>query len=371
MNPKVLGLVNCYNEPGFGPMTKHRNIASASFLGRYAFIDFALSNFTNSGIEDIGVLCQNHIRSLSRHVQSGRSWNANTKVGSFVVLYDEPNVRIPAYNTDVANLTENEWYLKQVKPDYVVLAPAHILYLADFRKLLQDHIASGARITMLYTQAKNLRESFIGSKKIFVTDRGKVSKIEINKGDSDEGNISLETLIMDATMLQNLLEYARGTSSFFGIMDTLAYLSPSVLVRAVPMSGYIRCYDSLSHYLRYSLELLDENLASTLFHPDWPIYTKTYDTPPVSYRKGGKVSNSFIANGCNIEGTVENAILGRNVKVRKGAVVRNAVIGSDSVIDKDTHIENAVVDKEAQVVHISEVVGTLDDPLYIARGDIV
>ncbi len=371
MSVNVLGLVNCFDNPEFGPMTRHRSIASTSFLGRYAFMDMALSNFLNSHIPSIGILCQNHIRSLTRHVGSGRAWTSNTKIGDFQILYDEPNVANPGYNTDVADLTENRWFLKQVNPDYVVIAPPYMVYEANFDALIKDHIASGARITMLYTHATNLKRAFINTNKLLISERGKVTKMEPNRGESEEGDVSLCTYIMDYPMLESLLEYAKGTSSFFGLADTLNYLSPSVLIRAVKHNDYVRSFDSLSHYLKFSLELLDETTFHQLFKDKWPIYTKTYDTPPVLYKHGCQVENSYIANGSIIEGTVINSVLGRGVVVKKGTVIKNAVIGSDAIIDENTHIENAVVDKEAQVLHISEVVGTLDDPLYIARGDIV
>ena len=371
MAVKVLGLVDCFNSPEFGPMTKHRAIASTSFLGRYAFIDFQLSNFLNSNIPYIGILCQKHIRSLSRHVGSGNSWINNTKIGQFQILYDEPNVSNPGYNTDVADLFENKWFLNAVKPDYVVIAPPYMVYRADFQALLTDHINSGSRISLLYTHQKGLKKNFIGAKKIYISDRGKVTRIEINRGEMDEGDISMGTFIMDYPMLESLLEYAQGTSSFFSISDTLNHISPSVLIKAVRHEGYVRSFDSLSNYLKSSLELLNEETYSTLFSEDWPIYTKSYDTAPVLYKKGGSATNSYIANGSIIEGTVINSILGRGVRVKKGAVLKNAIIGSDASISENIHIENAIVDKEAQVIHVKEVVGTADNPLYIAQGDIV
>ena len=159
--------------------------------------------------------------------------------------------------------------------------------------------------------------------------------------------------------------------SIFSISDTLNHISPSVLIKAVRHEGYVRSFDSLSNYLKSSLELLNEETYSTLFSEDWPIYTKSYDTAPVLYKKGGSATNSYIANGSIIEGTVINSILGRGVRVKKGAVLKNAIIGSDASISENIHIENAIVDKEAQVIHVKEVVGTADNPLYIAQGDIV
>ena len=365
MNIKILGLVDNYTSADFGPMSKHRAIASTSFLGRYAFVDFPLSNFTNSGIESMGILCKNHIRSLSRHVTNGRVWTGNTKIGDFSILYDEPNVRIPAYNTDIANLTENHWFLNAVHPDYVVIAPSHIIYHCDFRQLVEEHIASKNKITLLYSHQTGLRNHFINADKVVLGDRGRVMSLETNKGNSDEGDISLATWIL------SLVEFGKNTSAFFNLTDVLKYTSTSVLVKGKKIDGYVRQFDSLSHYLQYSLELLDEDVFSELFKQDWPIFTRSYDTPPVLYKSGCKVANSYIANGSIIEGTVINSIVGRGVRIKKGSVIKNAVIGSNAVIDENTRIENAVVDKDAQVMHISEVVGSLDDPLYVARGDIV
>lgn len=371
MANKVLGLVDCFYEPELGLMTKHRSVASTTFLSRYAFIDFPLSNFHNSDIPSIGILCKNHIRSLSQHVGNGRSWIGNTKIGDFSVLYDEPNVANPGYNTDVACILENHWYLKSIHPDYVIIASPHFVFEVDYSKLLKEHIASHSRISLLYTHAKGLKHSFIHDRKITVSPRGKVTHMEVNRGDEDEGDIAIGSMVLDYPMLESLLEYASTTSSFFGLMDTLNYLSPSVLIRAVKVDGYVRSFDSLPHYLQYSLELLDENVFKSLFQDGWTIHTRTYDTPPTLYLPDAKVENSYVANGAVIEGNVSNSILGRNVRIEKGAIVRNALIGSGSVIAANTHIENAIVDREARVVHISEVVGTMEDPIYISRGDIV
>lgn len=368
---KVLGIVNTYGNPDFGPMTEHRAIASTSFLGRYAFIDFPLSNFTNSHINYFGVLCDNHIRSLSRHVGNGRAWTSNTKIGDFHVLYDEPTVSNPGYHTDVSSLLENAWYHKDIKPDYVIIVPANIIYHVDWNELVKEHADSGKKVTVLYSHEKGLKTTFLGSKKLTIGDGNKVVRAEVNHGEEEEGDISLSSFIMDYDMLLQLLEYAKGTSSFFHLGDVLSYMTPSVFVRARKVTGYVRDFDSLSHYLKYSLELLDEDVFFSLFTEDNIIYTKSYDTPPALYKNGSEVTNSYIANGCIIEGTVINSVLGRDVKVKKGAVIKNAVIGSGAYISENTVIENAIVDKEAQVLHIASVKGTLDDPMYIARGDIV
>lgn len=369
---KVVGLVDCFGNPEFGPLTRHRPIASTAFLGRFSFIDFPLSNFLNSGILNMGVLCQNHIRSLNKHIGNGRPWISNTKRGSLVLLYDEPNVANPAYNTDVADIIENKVFFRETHPDYVVITNPNFVYEADFSKYLDDHVASGDRITVLYTHVDSgLKTNFIGASKLGISSRGKINRMEDNIGDEDSGDVSIGCMILDYPMLESLIEYARSTSCFFNIKDCLKYLAPTVMMRAQKFEGYVRDFNSLPHYLEYSLELLDPEVFDSLFKPNWPIHTSTYDTPPVQYRAGSNVTNSFIANGTILEGKVTNSIIGRNVKIGKNVEIVNSIIGSDVIVSEGTHIENAVIDRDAQILHVSEISGTKEAPLYIARGDIV
>ena len=367
---KVLGLVNCYNTFGLGELTSNRNIASTSFLGRYAFIDIALSNFYNSGINDIGILVKDNVRSLLKHVQNSHSWTSNTKLGSFALLYDEKNAGNLSYNTDIANMTENEWFFNDVKPDYVILTSPQYTFICDYKKEIEDHIKSGSSVTLLYTQCDELKTTYIGSKKITVGPKSKLSKIEINKGEFSKGDISIDTMIFNYKTFTELVSFARNTSSLFSLFDAIEYISPSVLVKCKKLDGYVRCYDSLKHYLEYSLEVLTDEYDG-LFQSNWPIYTRTYDTPPALYSKGCEVKNSYVANGCKIKGKVINSILGRDVFVHEGAIIKNSVISTYSEIGANIQIENAVVDKGAKVLHKKEIIGTKENPIYIKQGDIV
>lgn len=370
MSNRVLGLINCFNTPELGPLTKNRSIASTSFLGRYAFIDFPLSCFTNAGVNSIGILCQKHIRSLTDHVENGYFWLTNTKIGEFQVLYDELHPATGSYSTDINCMVENKKFFKKANPDYVIITNPYIIFNVDYKEMLRRHIESKSRITLLYTHAKKLKESFINQYKVNVSERGKITKFELNKGNNTEGDVSLGTYIMDYEMFKNIIDYSLGTSSLFNIQDTLNYLSPSVLVRAEKVTGYVRCFDSLKHYLEYSKELLDQDVYSTLFK-DSKILTNSYDTPPALYTPSASIKNSFIANGCIIEGKVINSVLGRSIHVGKDAIIKDSVICSYASIDDESRIENAIIDKEANIVHIKEIKGNKDNPIYIQRGDIV
>ena len=110
---------------------------------------------------------------------------------------------------------------------------------------------------------------------------------------------------------------------------------------------------------------VNKDTWNELFDENWPLYTKTYDTPPAKYGVLSNVSKSFIANGSQINGTVKNSILGRDVIVSEGAVVENSVIFSGSYISEGTHLNNVVVDKEARILHAKELEGTQEKPLHL------
>ena len=110
---KVTGILNLHNSSQVEGLNETRGISSTSFLGRYAFMDFTLSNFTNSGIDDLGILVKDHIRSIIQHVGFGHAWNDNTKLGGLSLLYDEPHANNSGYNHDINNLIENSWFLKK------------------------------------------------------------------------------------------------------------------------------------------------------------------------------------------------------------------------------------------------------------------
>ena len=107
-----------------------------------------------------------------------------------------------------------------------------------------------------------------------------------------------------------------------------------------------------------------------LFNEEWPIYTLTHDTPPALYGSSSEVRDSYIANGCIVEGEITHSILARNVKVGKGAVVRNSIIFSDARIGEGAVVENAVVDKLSIITRNQKVIGK-KEPLYVAQGEIL
>ena len=368
---RVIGFCNLHNSPSLGELTKNRTLASTSFLGRFAFIDFTLSNFSNSGIDEIGILCQDHVRSLTKHLGFQNSWNINTKIGSNIVMYNEEKFNNPRYNNDLNNIRTNDWFLIKSNAEFVVIAPVHFLCTIDYSKVIDEHIKSGADVTVVYKRIDYAKEAAIGVKALEVDDDKKVINIYENRGANNVANISLESYVMTKDYLRKILKESLEISSVFSLTDYLSHCINSINLKGYEYTGFVRCVDSLEKYLDVSLEMFSYDKRKELFKEGWPIYTVTHDTPPTRYGSNAKVSNSIVANGAIIDGTVENSIISRSVVVSSGAKVTNSIILTETYISNDTVLDYCIVDKYSRILCVKELKGKKNNPLYVKQGDII
>ncbi len=368
---KVLAFLNLHHSPGLGALTKNRNSATVSFLGRYALMDFMLSNFSNSGIDRIGILVDTHPQSVLKHLGSRNIFNLNTKIGFGMVAYNESASRYgPRYNTDIANIVAHNHLLKQNDPDVIVVAPAYFIMSLDLHKVINAHKKNHADITAVYHRASNAKEHFIGRGIVEVDEENYITSYTRNKGEENDRIISTEVFVISRKVFEDLLVEAQALSPFYTLSDIVASrINRGARVHGYEYVGYVRSIDSYAKYLEYSFDLLNYTIRKQLFLEDWPIYTVTHDTPPAKYGVKANVKNSFVANGAQIDGRVKNAIISRNVVVEAGAVVENAIIFNGSVIHKGQVVKHALLDKDVEVRLAGLVSGTADDILYIKKGD--
>ena len=115
------------------------------------------------------------------------------------------------------------------------------------------------------------------------------------------------------------------------------------------------------------MDMLDKNVRAEIFG-DRDIYTKVNDAPPAKFTETAKVSNSLVHDGCLVEGTVENCILFRNVKVGKGSVLKNCIIMSENVIGENCNLAYVVSDKDSSIGNGRTLAGCEQQPYFINKG---
>ena len=350
-------------------MSDFRSIPAMSFLGRYRIIDFTLSNMVNSGIDELSVLVKNKPRSLIEHLGNGSNYNINLKSGYLNILYTDNNAMSDAYFHDIYVMHSNIEKFQESNAKYVVISPSYMIYRINYNDVIRAHEESGADITCVYQEVNNANQKYIGCKTIDLDKNGVVTAIGRNKGNKKSANILTETYVIDRELFVDLVEKAPVISPLYSLIDVITSVVDSLKVCGYEHKGYLACINSLEEYYDANMEMIDYEKAAELFDPDWPIYTKTNDSQPAFYSKNAHAKNCLIANGCIINGDLENCICGRGVTVGKGAVIKNTLLLPECYIAPMAHIENAVIDKHSSVERKLEIIGKDGKLAYVKRRD--
>ena len=369
----VIALVDLHSSTELGPLTENRPLASTTILGRYTFIDFALSNLTNSGIDNIGILIKDHSRSIIKHLGGNETYLRNPKTGFQSLFINEKGLMNPQFNTDINNIRENDWFLYDKDAEYIVVVPVQFVMKMDFNEIINEHIKSNKECSVVYRKSHHAHNRFIGCDIVNVDILGNVQKFETNTGRKKDANISLEVYVFNKAYFKHIIDKAHELSSMYSLKDVVHELvNYQEKVNAIEFEGYCRYFGNLQDYKDYSFELLDkENHVHSLFNDDWPFYTRTHNSRPVLYGLNAEVKNSILANGCSIDGKIIHSVIARNVTVEQGATVENCIIFTDCVISSGTHLKNCIVDKHCKFKSKKKVEGKADDPLYIPQGEII
>ena len=354
-------------------MANVRLMASIPFASRYRMIDFVLSSMSNCDIDNVAVLPNRKYHSLMDHLGSGREWDLVRKNGGLSIFppYAES---AKAMNTGrVGQIAGILGFLKEQKEKYVVMADSNIAINIDFKAMIEAHIASGADVTIAYNE-QTVPESFVKSDNVnkdfyysLTIDGGKVKKIYVNPTDGGVQNLSLNIFVIARELLIELVEVAFMRGQVHFTRDILLNQVNHLNIQAYKYDGYAARIWGINSYFEENMKLLDDYNLDALF-AGGPIYTKIRDDNPTRYITGSKAANVMVADGCVIEGEVENSILFRGVKIAKGAKVKSCILMQDTVVDAGANIEYLIADKDVTISAGKEMKGTDSYPVYIAKG---
>lgn len=350
-----------------------RLMASIPFASRYRMIDFILSSMTNCNINNISLLVNNNYHSLMDHLDSGREWDLVRKNGGLNIFppYAEnamkPNIGRMGAMSGILG------FLKKQKEKYVVMSDTNLAINFDFTSMIEAHIASGADVTVAYNE-QELPESVFqheandrGYYYTFDLDGDRVTKIYINPRERGIQNFGLNIYVVERELLVSMINDAFTHGLDYFERDVLVPKLNKLDVRGYKYEGYVARISGMKSYFDENMKLLDERNLDALFSGP-AIYTKIRDDNPTRYIHGAKVSNVMAADGCVIEGEVENSILFRGVKVHKGAKVKNCILMQDTEIHSGASVEYLITDKNVVVSAGKEMRGTDTYPIYISKN---
>lgn len=376
-NANALGIIFPNSYDSLVPeLVAERLMASIPFAGRYRMVDFILSSMVNSGIDNVSLVVRKNYHSLMDHLGAGREWDLTRKNGGLNIVPPFAQKTVKIYNGRVEALASIIDFLKSQKEKYVVMADTNIAVNFDFGALIDAHIASGADVTIAYSQ-EELPRSFIESKDmngdLYYTlgiEDGRVNEIYVNPKWEGQQNFSMNIYITSRELLidQIYTAFVRGYTYFE--RDILMPQLEKLNVQGYKYEGYVARITDMKSYFDENMRLLDEENLDALFSGN-PIYTKIRDDNPTRYIGAAKAKNVMTSDGCVIEGEVENSILFRGVKVGKGAKVKNCVLMQDTVVEAGALVEYVISDKRVTITADKEVRGTDTFPVYIAKRQVV
>ena len=184
-------------------------------------------------------------------------------------------------------------------------------------------------------------------------------------------NLDLNIYVLERETLIKLVKDATARGLIYFERDILAHNVNILDIRALEYTGYVAHICDMKSYFDENLKLIDEKNLNALFPKQSPVYTKIRDDNPVRYVTGSQVESSILADGCVIEGTVENSVLFRGVRVKKGAVVKNCVLMQDTVVEVDAQLDCVVTDKNVKITAGKKLSGTESFPVYVQKNHIV
>lgn len=365
----VLGLVFAnMHDTTLGDMTKNRTMGSVMFGGRYRLIDFPLSNMVNSGISEVGVITKSNYQSLLDHLGSAREWDLARKKGGLYILPPFGNVESTLYRGRIEALYGAMSFIKHSRAKYVILSDCDVVTNIDYKPIVAAHIESGADITAVAHTGVYSSDD-IKTSTVFNVDADKnVTSVLINPDISGTCTTSLNVFVMSMDFLIETVNdaMARGNVSFE--RNILQEKCRELKIKIYEYDNYFSKLNSPESYFKSNMALLEPENARKLFVPKRSIYTKVSDNAPVKYDLDSKVSNSLVADGCIIEGEVENSILFRGVKVGKGAKVKNCILMQGTVVGDNAELNYLITDKNVSICENHILTSSPQYPMYVGKG---
>ncbi|MDL2237744.1 glucose-1-phosphate adenylyltransferase subunit GlgD [Christensenellaceae bacterium OttesenSCG-928-K19] len=351
-----------------------RTVGALPVGGRYRSIDFVLSNMVNTGIHNVGVIAQRSYHSLMDHLGSGKEWDLSRKSdGLFILPPYSSSENMGSYRGIVDAIKGVMGYIRRSKQQYCIFSGSYTIYNRTYDDMLKYHIDTGADITMLYNEEE--ADSFKGERfkdvRIHQNEEGRVIDLEINSPLTDSKKAGMDTYVIRKELLEYLVEDCVSRGKYNFVSDLLMNNLNRIRIMGFKHEGYVGRLHSVASYYKLNMDFLDVDVQQDLFYANNRIYTKIKDEVPAKYAKTSNVKNSLIANGCIIEGEVEDSILFRSVYVGKGAKIKNCVIMQDSEIYNNSTLEYVILDKSVNIRQGRRLVGDEVFPVVIRKGAIV
>ena len=369
---RVMGIIFA-NDANMGGLSDKRTIGSIPFGGRYRQIDFHLSNMAAAGIRHVGIISRQNYQSLINHIGSGEEWGLELEEGGMEFLTPYAMSSYHNYRGKLEVLYSAMNFLNFGADDeYVIMADSAILCNIDLNSVLTSHISSGKDITVV------TKDGIADGKKqldlaIKLSKNGEIADMAVDYTAPADYLASMDLFVLSKGLLKELICECISRNLYHMDRDLVlgSWQAGKISVNVYLFRGLAMFNETVEEYFRNSLSLLEQRTRHDLFYYNHPVYTKVRDRAPSYYGECAKIGNCMVADGCVLEGSVDNSVLFRQVTVKGGCRISNCLIMNDSVVGENCQLNYVILDKDVVVRPGTKLIGTPTNPIIIKRGEIV
>ena len=275
------------------------------------------------------------------------------------------------YRGKLENLNAVLDFLKFAEDEYVVLTDSSILTNLNVSDIVRCHAASGKDLTIVAKPgvANGTKVLDLALK----MENGAINDIVVSYPAAEGYLASMDLFVCGRQwLIEKVLDLVAHDKYHMDRDLVLGQWNKGVLsINVYEYNGVALYNESTEEYFANSMALLNKDVREGIFNAHHPIFTKVRDRVPTYYGDECEIENSLLADGCIIDGEVENSVLFRDVVVEKGAEVENCVIMNDAVIGEGSELKYVILDKNVTVTPGTKLVGTANNPIIIKRGETV
>ncbi len=324
---------------------------AVAYGAKYRIIDFPLSNCINSGIDTVGVLTQYQPLILNEYIGNGQPWDLDRAYGGVHILSPyQAKTRSSWYEGTANAIYQNMHFMKMYNPEYVLILSGDHIYKMDYAAMLKAHKETGADCTIAAINVPLSEASRFGI--LNTREDGSIYQFEEKPKQPKSTLASMGIYIFTAEKLFQYLEADEAnpnSSKDFGKDVLPAMLNAGEKMFSYRFEGYWKDVGTIASLWQANMDLLGDTPDFDVSDKSWKIHSRNPLAPPECIGEQGVVKNSMIALGCEINGTVENSILGSNVVVEDGATVKDAVVLANSVIKAGATVSYSIIDENVTV----------------------
>lgn len=366
-NNKMMGVVfGNTNDSLLGEMTERRAISSLPFGGRYRLIDFTLSNLVHADVSRVAVVTRTNYKSLMDHLESGKSWDLARKNGGLTLIPPNSYADSGLNESKIRSVYAILDFIDRSSEEYVVLCDGDVVSNFDLKDMFRRHMDAQADVTIAYRHggAPNGEHNVMA---LEMAENGYVRNITM-AAKHTECDFSLDIIILSKALLRSLITEAVSKNYSNLSADIFQRKVHDLKIMGYRVDGYAAVIDSIRSYIDANMNLLNPAVRKELFNRERQVYTKVRNEMPAKYGLDSQVKNSLISDGCIVEGTVENSILFRGVKIGKGSVVRNCVLMQSTSVADGVTLDYVCADKNVHIGAGRTLSGTDSYTVYVRKG---